>query len=113
MAEAHLAAILLNIYSLAIGFAVAGALASSVTLITGQPLRFAMPAELTPLGACAAMVCRIIAGPFLIMHNTLRSIFTTRREPYWVMIAIVIACLWSFCQGVLILETACKLGACS
>lgn len=113
MSEAHYAAVLLNIYSLAIGFVVAGALASSVTLVTGQPLRFELPEQLSPLETVFAMLCRIIAGPFMIMRNTISSIFKTRREPYWVMMAIVIASLWSFCQGVIILETACQIGACS
>lgn len=112
MSEAHFAAVMLNIYSLAIGFVVAGAIASSVTLVTGQPLRFELPEQLSPLETIFAMICRIIAGPFMIMRNTIISIFTSGREPYWIMMAIIIASIWSFCQGVIILETACHLGAC-
>ncbi len=113
MAEAHYAAILLNLYSLAIGFTVAGTFAASFAMLTGEPLKFEMAGRQPNHILLIGMVCRVVAGPFIILRNTLRAVFIAKREPYWVMMAIVIASLWSFCQGVVILETACQLGACS
>jgi len=114
MDQAHYAAILLNIYSLAIGFTAAGVCASVSAMVTGQPLRFEMRQEhASNLSLLAGAACRIIAGPFMILRNTLQAILFKGSEPYWIMVAIIIACLWSFCQGVIILETACQLGACS
>lgn len=113
MSEAHYAAVLLNLYSLAIGFTVAGTFAASFAVVTGEPLKFEMAERRSNLTLLAGMLCRIVAGPYMILRNTFRAVMITRREPYWVMMAIIIASLWSFCQGVLILETACQLGACS
>lgn len=105
--------ILLNIYTLAVGFTVGGVLASSFTLLTGNQLRFEMPAGQDKLVILVGTICRIIAGPFMIMRNTIRAVMVAGQEPYWIMMAIVIASLWSFCQGVIIVETVCMLGACS
>ena len=114
MDQAHYAAILLNIYSLAIGFTVAGVCAATSAMVTGRPLRFEMKDEQTSnLSLLVGAACRIIAGPFMILRNTFHAILLKGCEPYWIMVAIIIACLWSFCQGVVILETACQLGACS
>ena len=113
MIDPQYAGVLLNIYSLAIGFTVAGICASLVPIYTGSPLIFEMETSHNNMELLLGAVCRIIAGPFLILQNTIKAILSTGREPYWVMMAIVIAGFWSFCQGVLILEAICKLGACS
>lgn len=113
MADPEYAAILLNFYSLAIGFVAAATCASATAVVTGQPLKFEISAGQNNLALIVGTICRIIAGPFMIIRNTLKAIMTAGREPYWVMMAIIIASLWSFCQGVIILETACRLGACA
>ena len=105
--------IILNIYTLAVGFTVGGVFASSFALITGQALRFDMATNQGQLSMALGFITRIIAGPFRIIRNTFRAVFISGSEPYWIMVAIVFASLWSYCQGVLILETICKLGACS
>lgn len=113
MADAHQAAVLLNIYSLAIGFVAAGTLASSFAMITGKPLKFELPPEQSHFHNITGAMCRIIAGPFMIMRSMIYSIILQKSEPYWIVVAIVFASLWSFCQGVLILESLCQLGACT
>lgn len=113
MSDPHTAAVLLNIYSLALGFVVAGITASAASVVTGEPLKFEMAPNESKLMLFIGTCCRIIAGPFMILRNTFFSILVAGREPYWVMIAIVIASLWSFCQGVILLETACQFGMCS
>lgn len=105
--------IILNIYTLALGFTVGGFCASSFALVTGQPLKFEMPREQSNLSVMIGTMFRLIAGPFMIIRNTLRAVMIAGREPYWVMMAIVISALWSFCQGVLIVEAVCQLSACS
>lgn len=105
--------IILNIYTLAIGFTVGGICASSFALMTGQALRFEMSSNQSNLSMFIGTIFRVLAGPFMIMRNTLRAVLISGSEPYWIMIAIVFASFWSYCQGVLILETICKLGACS
>lgn len=113
MVQAENAAIFLNLYSLAIGFVVAGTIASATSVVTGQPLKFEMGEEQDNFTLICGTICRIIAGPFMIIRNTWRAVLITGREPYWVMMAIVIASLWSFCQGVIILETVCLFNGCA
>jgi hypothetical protein len=105
--------IILNIYTLAVGFTVGGVFASSFALITGNALRFEMASNQGQLSMLLGFITRIIAGPFMIIRNTFRAVLISGSEPYWIMVAIVFASLWSYCQGVLILETVCQLGACS
>lgn len=113
MSDADYAAILLNIYSLLLGFTVAAMCASVSALVTGHNLRFEMSRTEVNLSMLLGAGARIVAGPFLILRNSLRAMMIKGREPYWVMMSIIIAAFWSFCQGVIILETVCKLGACS
>lgn len=105
--------VLFNLYVLATGFAVGGFFATSFALLTGKPLHFEMATNQPAIVLIIGTFLRIIAGPFMIIRNTLKAVISAGREPYWVMMAIVLSSFWSFCQGVIILETACKLGACS
>ncbi len=105
--------IFFRLYVLATGFAVGGFIATSFSLMTGHPLRFEMSPNQTTFSLLTGAAIRLLAGPFIIMRNTLKAVFTAGREPYWVMMAVVIASFWSFCQGILILETACRLTACA
>lgn len=105
--------ILFNLYVLATGFAVGGFFATSFALLTGRPLNFEMSTNLPITAMIIGTIFRILAGPYMIARNTLRAILVAGREPYWVMMAIVLASVWSYCQGVIIIETVCRLGACS
>jgi hypothetical protein len=76
-----------SLFSLCIGFAVAGALAS------GYQHRF------------AAVPFLVFAAPFIIMRNTLRGARIERRRFEFVMMATVIAGFWSMMSGTFFVMT--------
>jgi hypothetical protein len=67
--------------SLAIGFAVAGLISTGYQLVTERP---------------------VFAAPFIIMRNTIRGRRIERRRFEFVMVATVIAGIWSLMSGTVV-----------
>lgn len=91
--------VLISLYALAFGFAVAGMCANGYRLF-----RRAFPSfrllEVGPIPArCAAVPLLLVSAPFIIMRNTLRGRSIERRPAEFVMVATVIAGLWSLMSG--------------
>jgi hypothetical protein len=53
-------------------------------------------------GRFAAIPLLILSAPFLIMRNTLRGRWLERRRGEFVMVATVIAGLWSLMSGTVV-----------
>jgi hypothetical protein len=88
-----------SLFAVAIGFAVAGLCASGCTLIAMHLPNLRM-LEVGPMpGRVAAVPLLIFSAPYLIMRNTLRTREVERRRGEVVMIATVIAGLWSLMSG--------------
>lgn len=97
--------ILVYSYVMAVGFVAAGLCASFAQLMTQRPLTFAVvprPAVLAP----AAVLTRVLAGPAIIMRNAIRGALLEGRPPVWLVASTLIAAIWSFFSGAVVIEVA-------
>jgi len=84
----------------ALGFAVAGALATGYQLLAHRPPSFALLARCRMAGAFAALPFLAFAAPFVIMRSTLSSPSTGDfRRFQVVMAATVVSGFWSLMSG--------------
>ena len=91
-----------SFFAIALGFAVAGLCASSYRLY-GEHFPSFRLLEVGPMAArFAAVPLLIFCAPFLIMRNTLRGRRIERRPAELVMVATVIAGLWSLMSGTVV-----------
>ena len=91
--------------SLAIGFALAGMLASGYQVWAQRPAGFGLLNEGVVPKAFAAVPFLMFAAPFIIMRNTLRGARIERRRFEFVMIATIIAGFWSLMSCTFFLMT--------
>jgi len=94
-----------SFFSLFIGFALAGALASGYHYMAERPAGFRLLQEGVAPHRFAAVPFLVFAAPFIIMRNTLRGIQIERRRFEFVMLATVIAGFWSLMSGTFFLMT--------
>jgi hypothetical protein len=91
-----------SIFAVALGFAFAG-LCSSGYCAYGEHFPSFRLLEVGPMRArFAAVPLLIFCAPFLIMRNTLRGRRFERRSAELVMVATVIAGLWSLMSGTIV-----------
>ena len=91
-----------SLFSLCIGFALAGALASGYQAFAERPAGFGLLQEGVTPRRFAAVPFLVFAAPFIIMRNTLRGRKLERRRADLVMVATVIAGLWSLMSGTVV-----------
>jgi hypothetical protein len=94
-----------SLFSLAIGFAFAGALASGYQTFARRPAGFGLLNEGVAPKAFAAVPFLVFAAPFIIMRNTLMGAKVERRRFEFVMMATIIAGFWSLMSGTFFLMT--------
>src|SRR5437763_15353478 len=94
-----------SLFSLCIGFAFAGALASGYQAFAARPAGFGLLQQGAAPKAFAAVPFLVFAAPFIIMRNTLRGAKVERRRFEFVMIATIIAGFWSLMSGTFFLMT--------
>jgi hypothetical protein len=95
-----------NLFSLLIGFAVAGALASGYQAMLRRPPGFGLLQQGVATKSFAAIPFLMFAAPFIIMRNTLlgpRLEEKPRRRAEFVMLATVLAGTWSMMSGTVLL----------
>ncbi|NEW86205.1 MULTISPECIES: DUF6949 family protein [Rhodopseudomonas] len=95
-----------NLFSLLIGFAVAGAATCAYQALTQRSAGFTMLQQGVATQSFAAVPFLMFAAPFIIMRNTLlgpRTTITARRRAEFVMLATVIAGTWSLMSGTVVL----------
>ena len=91
-----------SFFSLAIGFAVAGMCASGYRLFMRHFPSFRL-LEVGPVPArFAAIPLLMFSAPFIIMRNTIRGRSIEGRRTEIVMVATVIAGLWSLMSGTVV-----------
>jgi len=88
--------------ALAIGFAVAGLISTGYQLVTERPASFRLLEQGPNPSAFAAIPCLVFAAPFIIMRNTIRGRRIERRRFEFVMVATVIAGIWSLMSGTVV-----------
>jgi hypothetical protein len=94
-----------SLAALCIGFAFAGLLASGFELFVRRPLSFTL-LQGGGLGALASVPVLVFSAPLIIVRNTIRGRRFERRPFHFVMIATMIACLWSLMAGRVVLDVA-------
>jgi hypothetical protein len=94
-----------SLFSLCIGFALAGALTSGYQAMAARPAGFGLLGEGVAPKTFAAVPFLVFAAPFIIMRNTLRGRQLESRRVEFVMMATVIAGFWSMMSGTFVLMT--------
>ncbi len=91
-----------SVFAIAFGFAIAGLCASGYRLFRLRFPSFRL-LEVGPMPTrFAAVPVLVFSAPFLIMRNTLRGRRSERRNVGFVMIATVVAALWSLMSGTVV-----------
>jgi hypothetical protein len=88
--------------ALAIGFAVAGLISTGYQLVTERPASFRLLEQGPYPSTFAAIPFLVFAAPFIIMRNTIRGRRIERRRFEFVMVATVIAGIWSLMSGTVV-----------
>jgi hypothetical protein len=94
-----------SLFSLCIGFAVAGALASGYQALVQRPAAFALLQQGAAPRTFAAVPFLVFAAPFIIMRNTLRAKGIERRRFELVMMATMLSGFWSLMSGTFLVMT--------
>jgi hypothetical protein len=94
-----------SFFSLCIGFAFAGALASGYQAFLRRPPGFGLLNQGVAPKAFAAVPFLVFAAPFIIMRNTLVGARVESRRFEFVMMATIIAGFWSLMSGTFFLMT--------
>jgi hypothetical protein len=96
--------------ALLLGFAFAGLLASAFELFTARRASFHL-LENGGLGAVACVPVVVFSAPFIILRNTVDGRRIEHRPIPFVMIATIIAGLWSLICGRVLLDVIMRLVA--
>ena len=99
-----------SLIALALGFAVAGLFASGYQLATKRPPSFGLLQSGRYAAALAAVPLLYFAAPFIIMRNTLAGRRMERRRFEIVMMATLLAGLWSLMSGTVVVMALQALG---
>ncbi|MVT68165.1 hypothetical protein GPL21_24000 [Bradyrhizobium pachyrhizi] len=94
-----------SLFSLLIGFALAGALANGYQAMAERRAGFGLLQEGAAPKTFAAVPFLVFAAPFIIMRNTLRGARIERRRFEFVMMATVISGFWSLMSGTFFVMT--------
>ena len=89
--------------ALLIGFAVAGLISTGYQFVTERPASFRLLEQGPHPATFAAIPFLVFAAPFIIMRNTVRGRRIERRRFEFVMMATVIAGLWSLMSGTVVM----------
>jgi hypothetical protein len=94
-----------SFFSLFIGFALAGALTSGYQVVVQRPAGFGLLQEGVAPKTFAAVPFLVFAAPFIIMRNTLRGARIENRRVEFVMMATILAGVWSLMSGTFFVMT--------
>jgi hypothetical protein len=94
-----------SFFSLCIGFSLAGALTSGYQAVVQRPAGFGLLQEGVAPRTFAAVPFLVFAAPFIIMRNTLRGAPIENRRLEFVMMATILAGIWSLMSGTFLLMT--------
>lgn len=94
-----------SLFSICLGFALAGALVNGYQAVAQRPAGFGLLQDGVAPKTFAAVPFLVFAAPFIIMRNTLRGMRLESRRFEFVMMATVIAGFWSMMSGTFFLMT--------
>lgn len=98
--------------TLALGFAVAGLLASIYQLVAKRPASFDLLVSGPQAANLAAVPFLVFTAPFIILRNTIRGRRIERRRFEFVMLATILASFWSLMSGTVVVMALHALGVC-
>ncbi|MGH6734897.1 MAG: DUF6949 family protein [Methyloceanibacter sp.] len=98
----------LYLYVMAVGFVMAGVLASFVQLVSGEPMRFNLEPK-SILASLGGVLLRVLAGPAILMRNAWRGMRVEARPRVWFGVSLAIAAVWSLFSGALLIDLILKL----
>lgn len=93
-----------SVIVLLIGFSVAGSLATGYQLVTERPLSFRLLNDGPQPVTFLAIPVLTFAAPFVIMRNVMRGRRIEGRRFEFVMLATMIAGLWSLLSGTVVVS---------
>lgn len=99
-----------SLFSLLIGFALAGALVSGYQALVQRPAGFGLLQQDAATRSFIAVPFLVFAAPFIIMRNTLRGRQIERRRVEFVMMATVLSGFWSLMSGTFVVMTLRAMG---
>ena len=99
-----------SFFALAVGFALAGVLATGYQLATYRAASFRLLERGPHVAGFAAVPFLAFAAPFIIMRNTIRSRELEGRSFVLVMAATLIAGFWSLMSGTVFVMALASLG---
>jgi hypothetical protein len=99
-----------SLLSLAVGFALAGALANGYQLLTEKQASFLLLGEGERSQALAAVPFVIFAAPFLIMRAIIRIKRSQDGGFAFAMMATILAGFWSLMSGTVVVMLLGKIG---
>jgi len=88
-----------SLFSLCIGFALAGALASGYQALVQRPAGFGLLQEGVAAKTFAAVPFLVFAAPFIIVRNTVRGRRIEGRNFGFGALAAIVAGFWSLMSG--------------
>jgi hypothetical protein len=91
------------LHALVLGFAFAGLLASAFELFTERRASFGL-LQAGGVVAVASVPILVFSAPFIIVRNTIRGRAIEGRPIPFVMLATMVACLWSLMSGRVVLD---------
>jgi hypothetical protein len=86
-------------FAFALGFAIAGVLATGYQAATRRPVSFRLLERGPSVAAFAAIPLLAFAAPFVIMRNTIRVRAHSTGRFQLALIATIVAGLWSLMSG--------------
>ncbi len=99
-----------SFFALAIGFAIAGLLATGYQVVTRRPASFRLLQRGPQPSAFAAVPLIAFAAPFIIMRNTIRGRRPEGGRIRVVMLATVVAGFWSLMSGTVVVMALAAIG---
>ena len=91
-------------FALSIGFSVAGLISTGYQALTHRPASFSLLSQGPHPATFAAVPLLVFAAPFIIMRNTIRGRRIENRHFTFVMIATIIASVWSLMSGTVLVS---------
>ena len=88
--------------ALAMGFAFAGMVSTGYQVFTKRPPSFRLLNQGPKPTAIAAVPFLVFAAPFIIMRNTIRGRRIEQRRFEFVMLATIVAGIWSMFSGTVV-----------
>ena len=73
-------------------------------MLTGSPLKFTTIPNNDAWSILIAVSIRLIAGPFLLVRNSILGAIAEKRSASWLALSVMFATVWSFFSGVIVIE---------